>query len=763
MSVVQSVLVKIGADNKELHDALRESQGIAKNFGDAVGGLIGKGIVAGAAAASTAVLALAGAVKVGISEAMAMEEEVAQLDARLKSTAQSAGWTREEAIALANSLQTTTRFTDDQTLASQNLLLTFTRVGRDVFPDVIVAAQDMATAMKTDLLSATMMLGKAFQDPEEGLTALQRAGVRMTDSQKELIKSLMETGEVAQAQRMILTELQTEFGGAAKAAGGTLAGQLDILRNQGLNLLEVFGTKLIPVFQELTGKVATALKDPAIAAALDDLSTRVAKFASDSILNVQRFADYMTTLPATINAIQEPVVNVGMVIGSVFLAAKLLPFIEALIGLPATIGLAFGGIATLGEAVVALTLSFEALGVAAGSALLAMGPLAIVAAAILGAVVTAKSFAEYEATSSGGAYRRAEASTPESAAKAAIQADFAAWEQSTDKWTMTVDQIDAKMAEFAARMEALNKVVVADSWIQADDAYRASLELGEAAVSTFSDRLANNKIAESWIVAEDRIRTGGDEVGLALSDVARNALIAWEDYVIQKERSGPASTVEMLRRKGGSVGGLGYNLAPGYSYEHVSGISSLSGYRMPGDITGTKWAAAGGGAGGGINFPTSLATAFGGNYGAAQAWQAAFAQQHGGAQAGVTDVRDMMAGNLFQQKYGRAATEGEWQQRYYKGSFEGVDEGGLDATFGKPGTWATLVAEKAKQEAETQKPIIEAMNLVRTAADGTTTAVNNLADRLPGGAAPLTPEQIAAAAAAALKAKQQRENRNDVK
>jgi hypothetical protein len=70
------------------------------------------------------------------------------------------------------------------------------------------------------------------------------------------------------------------------------------------------------------------------------------------------------------------------------------------------------------------------------------------------------------------------------------------------------------------------------------------------------------------------------------------------------------------------------------------------------------------------------------------------------------DLRDKMAGDMFAQKYGRAATEDEWKQRYYKGSFEGVEEGGLDATFGKPGTWATLISEKAKQEAsETQKLI----------------------------------------------------------
>jgi hypothetical protein len=72
-------------------------------------------------------------------------------------------------------------------------------------------------------------------------------------------------------------------------------------------------------------------------------------------------------------------------------------------------------------------------------------------------------------------------------------------------------------------------------------------------------------------------------------------------------------------------------------------------------------------------------------------------------------VRDKMAGDMFSQKYGRAATQGEWEQRYYKGSFEGIDEkgAGLDDMFGKPGTWETLIVAQAKED----KKRVDELNL----------------------------------------------------
>ena len=48
------------------------------------------------------------------------------------------------------------------------------------------------------------MVGKALNDPLKGLTALSRIGVQFTAQQQEQIKAMVEVGDVAGAQKIIL-------------------------------------------------------------------------------------------------------------------------------------------------------------------------------------------------------------------------------------------------------------------------------------------------------------------------------------------------------------------------------------------------------------------------------------------------------------------------------------------------------------------------------------------------------------------------------
>ena len=229
------------------------------NFGRKAGG-IGNTVkrslklaAAGIAAAGAAAIAF------GVSSVKSYQESenaLAQLNAVLKSTRGIAKVSAKSAISLANSLQKVTRYSDEQVLSAENMLLTFTKIGKDVFPDTTKAVLDMSTAMGTDLKSTAIQVGKAMQDPVRGVTALQRVGVRLSDSQKELVKNLVATGKTAEAQKLILKELQTEFGGSAEAAGKTFAGQLDILKNQFDEVKESIGKTIVDAIIPLMSKLA---------------------------------------------------------------------------------------------------------------------------------------------------------------------------------------------------------------------------------------------------------------------------------------------------------------------------------------------------------------------------------------------------------------------------------------------------------------------------------------------------------------------------
>lgn len=191
------------------------------------------------------------------TEAMEAQEVEAQLNAVIESTGGVAGISAQEAMALADSLSEVTRFSDDAIVTGENMLLTFTNIGEDVFPAAIQTMLDMSTALGQDLSSSAMQLGKALNDPIAGVTALRRVGVNFTDEQQKMIKAMVEAGDVAGAQAFILGELQTEFGGSAEAAGTTFAGQLDILKNSLSNVAEGIGMSLLPVGQKLIDNFIT--------------------------------------------------------------------------------------------------------------------------------------------------------------------------------------------------------------------------------------------------------------------------------------------------------------------------------------------------------------------------------------------------------------------------------------------------------------------------------------------------------------------------
>ena len=195
------------------------------------------------------------------------EKVQAQLEAALKSTGGAAGQTIKALNEHAAALQAVTTYGDEATNSAQAILLTFTRIQGDTFPKATEAVLDMATALQMDLKSSAIQVGKALNDPILGVTALGRAGVQFSEDQKAMIKTLVETGHTAEAQIIILRELETQFGGSATAARDTLGGALEALKNAFGDLLEgdtgsegVRGTK--KAIEDLTAVLQSqAVKD----------------------------------------------------------------------------------------------------------------------------------------------------------------------------------------------------------------------------------------------------------------------------------------------------------------------------------------------------------------------------------------------------------------------------------------------------------------------------------------------------------------------
>lgn len=215
---------------------------------------IAKGVALGEIAfqgLKTAVTAVTGALTSTVQSFIDSQKVGAQLDAVLKSTKGAAGLAKNELLSMAAGLQKVTTFSDEAILSAENLLLTFTNIGKDVFPDATKTVLDMSIALGQDTKASAVQLGKALQDPILGITALRRVGVNFTEDQKKQIEVLVESGKTLEAQKLILAELSIEFGGSAEAAGGTFAGAMERLNNVIDDTKEKIGEVIVNAMQPL--------------------------------------------------------------------------------------------------------------------------------------------------------------------------------------------------------------------------------------------------------------------------------------------------------------------------------------------------------------------------------------------------------------------------------------------------------------------------------------------------------------------------------
>lgn len=194
------------------------------------------------------------------------EDAIAKMEAVIKSTGGVAGITSGHILDLSSSLQETTTFADEVTTNAAALLLTFKGVrnevgqGNDVFDRTIRASQDLSALMGKDLNESVMMLGKALQDPETGLTKLTRAGVQFSDQQKDQIKTLAESGDILGAQKIMLAEIESQFGGTAEAMAQTAGGKLKQAFNDLGEAGEAIGAEIAPALANVAGFVADIIK-----------------------------------------------------------------------------------------------------------------------------------------------------------------------------------------------------------------------------------------------------------------------------------------------------------------------------------------------------------------------------------------------------------------------------------------------------------------------------------------------------------------------
>ena len=285
---------RAGGSLSKLSGSIAKSRAVAVGLGVGLERVAEKGISA-----------LGNAIGDGIQGAQELEKAQAQTAAVIKSTGGAAGVTADQVRALAEAQESVTTVDDKTIQSGENLLLTFTNIGKTVFPGATKAAVNMAVAFNkgdaatADIDSAAIQLGKALNDPAKGFTALSRAGVSFNDQQKAILKgtnalnkeqvkhyqNLKKTDKAAAerykkgilannlltSQKLILAELNKEFGEAGKAAGTGFTADINRANDAIDDAKVAIAQGLIPAVGEVARELTTTLNDPQVQSGLKEL------------------------------------------------------------------------------------------------------------------------------------------------------------------------------------------------------------------------------------------------------------------------------------------------------------------------------------------------------------------------------------------------------------------------------------------------------------------------------------------------------------
>lgn len=240
-----------------LADTAKATKGF-QDVSDKAGGL-GSAFKGAAIAVGVAAVAIGGFLAASVKAAGEAEKIGAQTAAVLTSTGAAAGRTAEQISGLAGELSKLSGVDDEVIQSGQNMLLTFTKIKGANFDKATEAALNLSVAMGKDMASSATLVGKALNDPIKGIAALSKVGVQLTEDQKATIKSMVELGDVAGAQAVILGELETQFGGSAAAFGNTYEGAIGKVKTAFGNLQESIGGALLPALTLLYNQTASFL------------------------------------------------------------------------------------------------------------------------------------------------------------------------------------------------------------------------------------------------------------------------------------------------------------------------------------------------------------------------------------------------------------------------------------------------------------------------------------------------------------------------
>jgi hypothetical protein len=203
----------------------------------------------------------------------------------------------------ADSMERETGVMAETIKAAQAKLLTFRQlamtadVAGEAFDRATQAAVDMAAAGFGEATTNAVQLGKALEDPIKGVNSLRRSGITFTEAEKAKLAVLVQTNRIHDAQKVILTAIETQVKGTAAATAVSTQRM-----KQGFGeVTDAIGTKLIPLMNAFADAVV-AIGEKATLEGLGAAFEEFGRQASNSLEKLNtKLGDFFHAADGTVN------------------------------------------------------------------------------------------------------------------------------------------------------------------------------------------------------------------------------------------------------------------------------------------------------------------------------------------------------------------------------------------------------------------------------------------------------------------------------
>lgn len=288
----------------------------------AVAGVVGS-------VAVSAFHAITDAVREGV-QALAQQESLEKrIEAALRRRGEAAAELTQRLSENAEELKRLNAVDDDAIRGAQLVFLTYRNIAIESLPRVSQAAIDLALSLQqvtgenVDLMQVSRMLGRALNDPAQGMAALTRAGIQLDEQTRNYIESLQKQGRLQEAQAVLLQEIEKRVGGTGEAFAQSAQG---IRQSLELALADL-GKAFAPVVLEIQRSVISPIVD--LLNAIIPLISQIARTIGDALAPIFRMlAEAVAPVVKSLVQALEPIGRIVAQLASV-VAQALKPLLDA--------------------------------------------------------------------------------------------------------------------------------------------------------------------------------------------------------------------------------------------------------------------------------------------------------------------------------------------------------------------------------------------------------------------------------------------------